>query len=149
MPITAPRSEQTSPAYAGLLGTWLEGWTALSSGLTDCFAAALREAPRPLDVPRWMSLTARRGRPSWSSPHEIVFEAPLARLRDFSSTPARGLVPTLVLPPQAGHDSCIVDYAPDQSQMRAIVDAGLRRAYTLDWMGATPETADASRTILT
>ena len=144
MTITAKPAAETSPAYAGLLGTWLEGWTALSTGLTDCFAAGLREAPRPLDVPRWMSLATRRGLPSWSSPHEIVFDAPLARLRDFSDGPTRGLVPTLVLPPQAGHDSCIVDYAPDQSQMRTIVGAGLRRAYTLDWVGATPDTADAS-----
>ncbi len=144
MTSTAHRSWQNSPAYGGLMTTWLEGWTALSTGMTDCFAASLREAPRPLDVTRWMSLATRRDRPGWSTPHQIVFDAPLARLRDFSSSSPRGLVPTLVLPPQAGHDSCIVDYAPDQSQMRTIVEAGLRRAYTLDWVGATPDTADAS-----
>jgi poly(3-hydroxybutyrate) depolymerase len=73
-----------------------------------------------------------------------VFEAPLARLRDFSTRCPRGLVPTLVLPPQAGHDSCIVDYSTEQSQMRTIVAAGLERAFTLDWLGATPATADAT-----
>ena len=56
----------------------------------------------------------------------------------------RGLVPTLVLPPQAGHDSCIVDYSPDQSQIGAILNSGLERALSLDWIGATSETADAS-----
>jgi poly(3-hydroxybutyrate) depolymerase len=91
-----------------------------------------------------MSLATQRERPSWSSPHTVVFEAPIARLRDFSRSPSRGLVPTLVLPPQAGHDSCIVDYAPDQSQMRTIIEAGLSRAFTLDWVGATPQTADAT-----
>jgi poly(3-hydroxyalkanoate) synthetase len=50
----------------------------------------------------------------------------------------------LVLPPQAGHDSCIVDYSPDQSQIRTIRDAGLERVLSLDWKGATAETADAS-----
>ena len=70
-----------------------------------------------------------------------MFETPIARLRDFSVTPAaRGLIPTLVLPPQAGHDSCIVDFSPEQSQMGAIREAGLRRAFTLDWVGATRET---------
>jgi poly(3-hydroxybutyrate) depolymerase len=48
-----------------------------------------------------------------------------------------------VLPPQAGHDSCIVDYSADQSQMRVILRAGLTRAYTLDWIGATEETKHA------
>jgi poly(3-hydroxyalkanoate) synthetase len=48
-----------------------------------------------------------------------------------------------VLPPQAGHDSCIVDYSPEQSQMRTIIAAGLTRAFTLDWIGATPATKDA------
>jgi poly(3-hydroxybutyrate) depolymerase len=144
MTTTLQSPPEVSPAYAGMFGTWLEGWTALGTGITDCYTAALRAAPRPLDVSRWISLTTERRRPGWASPHEVVFEAPIARLRDFSSSAARGLVPTLVLPPQAGHDSCIVDYAPDQSQMRAIVDAGLRRAYTLDWVGATPQTADAS-----
>src|SRR5581483_11268955 len=39
--------------------------------------------------------------------------------------------------------SCIVDYSPEQSQMRTILDCGLERALTLDWLGATADTADA------
>ncbi|HWE08194.1 MAG TPA: alpha/beta fold hydrolase [Solirubrobacteraceae bacterium] len=98
-----------------------------------------------LDCARWLGEIAGRRSPSWSSPHEIVFEAPVARLRDFSTTgPRSKVVPTLVLPPQAGHDSCIVDFSPEQSQMRAVVDAGLTRAFTLDWIGATEETKDAA-----
>ena len=58
--------------------------------------------------------------PSWTTPHQIVFESPIARLRDFSTSRRPGLVPTLVLPPQAGHDSCIVDYSAEQSQMQTI-----------------------------
>ena len=53
-------------------------------------------------------------------------------------------MPTLVLPPQAGHDSCIVDYSDEQSQMQAILASGLERAFSLDWIGATEETKDAS-----
>ena len=48
-----------------------------------------------------------------------------------------------MLPPQAGHDSCIVDYSAEQSQMRTIIAAGLTRAYSLDWIGATDATKDA------
>ena len=48
------------------------------------------------------------------------------------------MVPTLVLPPQAGHDSCIVDYAPGQSQVLTVHRGRAARAvYSLDWVGAT------------
>jgi poly(3-hydroxyalkanoate) synthetase len=67
----------------------------------------------------------------------------VARLRDFSPPRPADVVPTLVLPPQAGHDSCIVDFSPEQSQMRTILAAGLERAFTLDWVGATPDTKDS------
>jgi poly(3-hydroxybutyrate) depolymerase len=96
------------------------------------------------DFARWVAAVTDRGRPDWASPNDVVLSTPVARLRDFSSAGARSVVPTLVLPPQAGHDSCIVDYSAEQSQMRAIVDAGLERALSLDWIGATAQTRDAS-----
>jgi poly(3-hydroxyalkanoate) synthetase len=74
----------------------------------------------------------------------VVFELPVARLRDFSTSSRSRVVPTLVLPPQAGHDSCIVDYSTEQSQMKTILAAGLERALSLDWIGATAQTADAT-----
>jgi poly(3-hydroxybutyrate) depolymerase len=145
MTAVTPRSPvASSPASGGLLESWFDGWAAAAEGVTDCLAAGWRATPGPLDVGRWLKVAGSRRRPGWASPHEIVDESPLARLRDFSSGSARGVVPTLVLPPQAGHDSCIVDYSRDQSQMRTIVAAGLRRAYTLDWAPATAQTARAS-----
>ncbi len=133
------------PAKAGLLGNWVEAWGETATAFADLVAAEMAAAPRLLDLNRWASIATHRRRPTWSTPHEIVFETPIARLRDFSVSPApRGLVPTLVLPPQAGHDSCIVDYSTEQSQMQTIVNAGLKRALTLDWRGATPATADTS-----
>jgi len=92
------------------------------------------------DAARWYSASTRRERPRWHTPHEVVLETPVARLRDFSAGSADDVVPTLVLPPQAGHDSCIVDYSPTQSQMKVIKAAGLTRAYSADWIGATPAT---------
>jgi poly(3-hydroxyalkanoate) synthetase len=127
-----------------LFDAWLEGWEVAVTGITDCVTASLARWPAPLDVPRWLNTMWDQSPPSWTLPHEIVFEAPVARLRDFSVARAPGLVPTLVLPPQAGHDSCIVDYSPDQSQMGAILTAGLERALSLDWIGATAETANAT-----
>ncbi len=144
MPTSSYCPPVLAPSFDGLFDSWLDGWVAAAGGVNDCVRAGLRIAPWPLDVGRWITVAGARRRPGWSSPHEIVFDAPLARLRDFSSSDARGVVPTLVLPPQAGHDSCIVDYSPDQSQMGTIVGSGLRRAFTLDWAAATRETADAS-----
>ena len=133
-----------APSMAsGLLDSWLDAGAATLEGLGKCWATTFQRGPVALDLPRWLAVTAERRAPSWTTPHEVVFEGPLARLRDFSVSERR-VVPTLVLPPQAGHDSCIVDYSTDQSQMRTIVEAGLERALSLDWVGATSKTADAS-----
>jgi poly(3-hydroxybutyrate) depolymerase len=133
-----------APSMAsGLLDSWLDGCAAAVDGIGKCWATALERGPAAFDLPRWVALTAGRKAPSWTTPHEIVFDTPLARLRDFSVS-RRRVMPTLVLPPQAGHDSCIVDYSAEQSQMRTIIEAGLDRALSLDWVGATRESKDAS-----
>ena len=96
------------------------------------------------DTARWISLTSDRRPPTWSSPHTVVFHTPIARLRDFTDGATDDVVPTLLLPPQAGHDSCIVDFSPDQSQVRTARAAGLTRLFSLDWVGATPQSKDAT-----
>jgi poly(3-hydroxyalkanoate) synthetase len=113
-------------------------------GASQCVEATVRRGPWAFDVGRWLALAGTRHPPNWTTPHEIAFETPIARLRDFSISPGSGVVPTLVLPPQAGHDSCIVDYSPEQSQMRTILASGLVRALSLDWIGASAQTADSS-----
>ncbi len=123
----------------------ITAWAAVVEGVAAWWAGALRRRVSPpelvVEYARWWEEIAHRRRPGWSSPHTVVFEAPVARLRDFSTNTGRAeLVPTLVLPPQAGHDSCIVDYSAQQSQMGAILEAGLTRAFALDWIGATEET---------
>jgi poly(3-hydroxyalkanoate) synthetase len=139
----APRFEDI--AFQEGIGAWV----AAGEGLADWWRGLIARGATPWDVAQdcvlWWQAAGGRRPPRWHTPHEVVFEAPVARLRDFSTTGARsGIVPTLVLPPQAGHDSCIVDYSPDQSQMRTIVEAGLTRAFSLDWIGATPATRDAT-----
>jgi poly(3-hydroxybutyrate) depolymerase len=130
------------------LADGIAAWTTAVDLLTDWWAEALRRRSTPpellADWFRWLSVATERRRPDWSSPNEVVFEAPVARLRDFSTARRSTALATLVLPPQAGHDSCIVDYSPAQSQMRTILEAGLERAYALDWIGATARTKDAT-----
>ncbi|HEY2436316.1 MAG TPA: alpha/beta fold hydrolase [Solirubrobacteraceae bacterium] len=127
---------------SGLLDSWIEGFGAALEGSARFVAHAL--SGRPVNVARWLEVALTRRPPGWSTPHAVVLETPLARLRDFSTSRSGGQVPVLVLPPQAGHDSCIVDYSAEQSQMRTILGSGLSRALSLDWIGATSETADAS-----
>lgn len=134
--------ESPPSLQSGLLDSWIEGFGAALEGSARLMAHAL--SGRPVLVTRWLEVALTRRQPNWSTPHAVVLETPLARLRDFSTSTAGGQVPVLVLPPQAGHNSCIVDYSAEQSQMRTILGAGLSRALSLDWIGATPETADAS-----
>ncbi len=138
-----------SPSFEEIaLTDSMTAWAAAVEGSAAYWAGALRRGATPAEMMsdgmRWWGAMTSHRRPTWTTPHEVVFEAPVARLRDFSTTGSRStVVPTLVLPPQAGHDSCIVDYSPEQSQMGAILEAGLTRAFTLDWIGATPQTKDA------
>ncbi|WP_028938781.1 alpha/beta fold hydrolase [Pseudonocardia spinosispora] len=113
------------------------------------YVAGLNRPASPVevlaDLQTWWSARTEREEPTWAHPSTVLRQWPLARLRDYSTerTAASPEVPTLVLPPQAGHSSCIVDYARDQSQLLTIRDAGLDQLYSLDWIGATEETADA------
>src|SRR5689334_12173664 len=130
----APSSERSlmaigcAPTFEEIaLTDALTAWRAAMEGACAWWAGAVRRRAMPadlmLDYAIWWGEMAGRRPPSWSSEHRIVFEAPEARLRDFSTTtPGSEVVPTLVLPPQAGHDSCIVDFSPEQSQMRTILE---------------------------
>ncbi|MBA2579762.1 MAG: DUF3141 domain-containing protein [Thermoleophilaceae bacterium] len=128
----------------------LGSWVAMADGMSSYWAGAIARGATPYqvsrDMQRWWRLMTDRRPPTWATPHEIAWSTPLARLRDFSAGADDGVVPTLVLPPQAGHDSCIVDYCEDQSQVQVIKAAGLSRLYSLDWVGATQQTKDASIT---
>ena len=109
-------------------------------------AAARRATPFELlsDGLRWLELVSTRRAPTWSTPNEIVESTPLTVLRRFGGPGASSGVPTLILPPQAGHHSCIVDFAAGQSQVGTALEAGLRDVHVLEWLGATQETKDAS-----
>src|ERR1700761_8764682 len=126
----------------------MTAWAAAAEGVAEWWSSAIRRQATPpqlmAESMQWWAEMVNRRPPTWSTSNRVVFEAPVARLRDFSTRSRRAVTPTLVLPPQASHDSCIVDYSPEQSQMRTIIEAGLTRAYSLDWIGATDETKGAS-----
>lgn len=115
----------------------------------DYWSSLLERQATPIDVAKdlldWGAAITDRKKPTWASPNEVAGTWPVARLRDFSGPDAPvDVIPTLILPPQAGHDSCIVDYADGQSQVRVALEAGCGRVYSLDWIGATPATKDAT-----
>ncbi|WP_328327644.1 alpha/beta fold hydrolase [Kribbella sp. NBC_00382] len=120
----------------------------LVRGASDYFTDVVSGRTTPLrlglDLVSWAKTVARREPPRWATENTVLAEWPIARLRDFTRSSANTAVPMLLLPPQAGHDSCIVDYDPLQSQIRTALDSGLTRVLSLDWIGATAETKNAS-----
>ncbi|MBP2369136.1 alpha/beta fold hydrolase [Pseudonocardia parietis] len=107
---------------------------------------AVQRIAKPGDAARrsllWLSTMADRREPTWHLPNEVALSTPFAVLRDFTEAGHRDddIVPTLVLPPQAGHSSTVIDYSPQQSQLAMIRAAGLTRLYALDWRPATTAT---------
>jgi poly(3-hydroxyalkanoate) synthetase len=83
--------------------------------------------------------------PAWQTAHNEISVpnhlAGIIKLLDFSEPSDKKIIPTLILPPQAGHHSYIADYSPDQSQVKTLRDNGLTAIYCIEWLGATRETA--------
>ena len=146
--MTCPPIPTYSPAVTRrVVESAFDSWRATVDGTMSYWRTAWERGLTPLDfaadVSRWASETASRREPEWASPNEVLLETPLVRLRDFSAGSEDPVVPTLLVPPQAGHSSCIVDYSPEQSQVKTAIAGDLTRLYSLDWVGATPATRDA------
>ena len=66
----------------------LAGVTEMTKGAGYVLERALRQSVTPgrntRDARRWWRHVLTRRRPQWHNEHEIVFETPIARLRDFS-----------------------------------------------------------------
>jgi poly(3-hydroxybutyrate) depolymerase len=139
----APSQAMVQRAWTTGLDTWR---AAVDSGL-GYWQGAWQRGITPFnvagDLARWWEESSNRRAPEWATQNRVVLECPLARLRDFSIAGEPRVVPTLLVPPQAGHASCIVDYSPAQSQIKTARAAGLTQLYSLDWVGATHATKDA------
>lgn len=143
MPKTLPSKITSQFAWAPV-----EAWASAAASLTEYAARAVARRSSPLDVAEDLVEFARvatlREKPTWAHDAREVRVWPIARLLDYSAPSATSAVPTLVLPPQAGHASSIVDYGAGQSQMITLRDSGLDNLYAIDWLPATAETADCS-----
>lgn len=115
---------------------------AVATGFVDAAHGRRTPLTTATDALRWWSATVDRRPPRWHTPNEIVFSTPFAHLRDVTAPRNRSddVLPTLVLPPQAGHSSHIVDHSPQQSQLATIAAAGLTRLHVLQWRPATAAT---------
>jgi poly(3-hydroxybutyrate) depolymerase len=131
-----------------LVDSSIESSLAIARGTADYWSGALARGATPFDVAadafRWWDAMTDRRRPQWSSANEVVLASPIAALRDFGRGSRARVKPTLVLPPQAGHHSSIVDYSADQSQIDTIRGAGLERVWSMEWLGATQATKHAT-----
>ena len=95
------------------------------------------------DLAEFARVATLREKPTWAQTHARSGPGPSRDCWIIRHRRHRA-VPTLVLPPQAGHASSIVDYGRDQSQMMTLRDGGLDRLFAIDWLPATDETADWS-----
>jgi poly(3-hydroxyalkanoate) synthetase len=141
---------QRASAPAALLAQ--HAVTSTASTLAEVAAASRRTLtgatggqPTPLALAsrgvRWWTSMADRRAPDWHLPHRTVLSTPFAHLHDFSPAhDTADVVPTLVLPPQAGHSSHVVDFAPAQSQLGVLLEAGLTRLFSMEWRPATAST---------
>ena len=140
MPETMPTTIAAQFAWAPI-----DAWASAAANATDYVARAVAWRSSPLDLAEDLAEFARvatlREKPTWAHHAREVRSWPIARLLDYSAPSSTVAVPTLVLPPQAGHASSIVDYGRDQSQMLTLRDAGLDSIFAIDWLPATQETA--------
>ncbi|AXH95804.1 DUF3141 domain-containing protein [Ornithinimicrobium avium] len=136
-----PQDVRWTFAPFDVAAAWTKGWV-------DWTTNAVRRGSTPLgvlaDAQRFWSVATERKQPAWSTPFRVVREWPVARLLDFSTEPGSDVVPTVFLPPQAGHASTIVDHAPGQSQVVTALEEGLTRLFVVDWLGATTATKDTT-----
>lgn len=80
--------------------------------------------------------------PEWANSNKVVYDLHTFALRDFSTKPANGEVPTLVLPPYAGHTSTIADFQKGQSLIETLLNNGLTRVFCIEWRSATDAMKD-------
>ena len=86
----------------------------------------------------YYATVAKRKKPGWSTPNKIASELNCFSVRKFESSNEKQ-IPTLILPPFAGHYSTIADYAKEQSLVKHLNDFGINHTYSLDYKSATQE----------
>lgn len=75
--------------------------------------------------------------PTWFTPNQVVYEGHKVALRRFN--PEKRGNPILFVAPEAGHNSLIVDYGPDQSLAQCALRYFSGDVYAVDKLPAGPE----------
>jgi len=88
------------------------------------------------------SVLRRNPGPRWTTDHRVTVDHPAYRLREFGSLPApvadvTSPGPVLIVPPEVNR-SYIVDFAPGQSLVQTVLDAGFPRVGVIDWRSVAP-----------
>lgn len=77
-------------------------------------------------------------KPDWITPYEVIVDDPAFRLLAFNAKKNNGQVPVLIIPPQAGHHSCIADFgSPEQSLVNTCMKLTNNVVYALEWKNST------------
>ena len=91
------------------------------------------------DMLKFWDLVLHYEKPGWPTHNRVEVYNKAFRLRRFTPTGRTG-TPILVLGPQAGHSTSIVDYAvPGQSLVELCRDHTDRPVYAVEWRNATPD----------
>lgn len=135
-----PTLHRWAMAPFDVASAWTSAWRSYASNAIERRATPLDMARDPF---RFWRAALERSEPTWSTPFEVAQEWPVARLLDFSTEPDECVLPVVILPPQAGHASTVVDHTPQQSQVRTALDKGLP-VYVLEWVQATRAVKDTT-----
>ncbi len=90
---------------------------------------------------RYMEILAKIEHPEahWATPNNVIYEHQTLKLRHFPNKKVSSARrPVLILPPQAGHHSNLVDYSPAQSLVRVFHSYGYD-VYATEWLSANFE----------
>ena len=102
MPETMPTRIAADFAWAPL-----EAWVSAAASATEYAARAVSRKRSPLgiaeDIAEFARVVTLREKPTWAHDPREFRSWEIARLLDYSAPSATAGVPTLVLPPQAGH----------------------------------------------
>lgn len=140
----------TTASHARIAAAPIRLGAAAITGWSSYLLGLLRRGATPCtvidDSLRFASAVTSTTPPRWATDWPVVLHHPLARMRDCSRPDADGRedVPTLLLPPQTGTASCIVDYTPGRSQVEALRAGGLTRLHCIEWTPGTSATDAAS-----
>jgi len=92
------------------------------------------------DLVKFCETALYKGKPEWSTPNRVIYEDDAVALRRFDE--GRAGDPILIVPPQAGHHSCIADYSPDHSLVRTCLKETTGPVFAIEWKSSTPKRKD-------